>query len=189
MAKTGAREDFFPAIEKKYGEKISYFIKGVKDLGEAKYPEQIAFLRENYGFSQTHANAVVMYVRGSTTSRRHASIDSYLKTLTEPRRKTVKAIIAALLKKRPGLEMVMAWNQPMFKWKGQYVFGISAASNHILIAPFNPTVIKDFEDRLEGYKVNKKTIQVPADWKVNASLLNDLVGACIKASSAKNKKS
>ena len=178
--RSGNREDYFPLIEKKYGEKISYWLKAVKDLGkDAKYPEQIALLRENYGFSQAHANAVVMYVRGSTSSKRHDTVDSYLKTLTEPRRSTVKAIIDTIMKKRPKLELVMAWNKPMFKWEGKYVFGVAAASNHLLIAPFNPDVLKEFEDRLEGYTVLKKTIQVPADWKVNAKLLNDMVGACI----------
>lgn len=183
---SGDRRKFFPAIEKKHGEKISHWIDLLTELGkEAKYPEQIAFLRENYGFSQAHANAVVMYVRGSKSSKRHATIESYLKTLTEPRRSTVEAIISAILKKRPKLELVMAWNHPMFKWEGRYVFGISAASRHLLIAPFQPEVIKEFEDRLTGYTVLKKTIQVPADWKVNASLLNDMVGACIKAAEPK----
>lgn len=177
---SGNREQYFPAIEKKHGEKIEYWLKAVKELGDAKYPEQIAFLRENYGFSQAHANAVVMYSRGSTSSRRHDTVESYLKTLTEPRRSTVKKIIETILKKRPKLELVMAWNHPMFKYEGKYVFGISAASSHLLIAPFDATVLADFESRLSGYTVLKKTIQVPADWKVNASLLNDMIGACIK---------
>jgi hypothetical protein len=30
MPSTGAREDFFPAIEKKYGEKMSYWFKVMK---------------------------------------------------------------------------------------------------------------------------------------------------------------
>ena len=179
--KTGKREDFFPAIEKKYGERIDYWIKGVKDLGDVKYAEQIAFLRENYGFSQAHANAVVMYVRGSTTSRRHTGLDSYLKSLTPEQRKTVKTIIEVIQKKRPSLELVIAWNQPMFKYKGEYVFGMSAAKNHLLIAPFDTHVIEQFADRLGDYTVLKKTIRIPSDWKVNASLLNDMVGACIKS--------
>lgn len=177
----GRREDFWPAIEKKYGEKIEYWIKGVQNLGDVKYPEQIAFLRENYGFSQAHANAVVMHVRGSHSSRRHDSLESYLKTITPEQRRTVKAIVEAIQKKRPSLELVIAWNQPMFKYKGEYVFGLSAAKSHLLIAPFNPDVIAQFADRLSDYTVLKKTIRIPSDWKVNSSLLNDMVGACIKS--------
>lgn len=177
----GRRDAHFPAIEKKYGQPMSYWHEQMKTVKDKKYPEQIAFLRENFGFSQAHANALVMYTRGSFSSRRHNGIDDYLKTLDPIKRKTVEAIIAALTKKRPKLEVVIAWNQPMFKYEGDYVFGISVATSHILIAPFNAAVIDDFRDRLTQYKVNKKTIQVPPDWKVNASLLNDLVGAVIAA--------
>lgn len=178
---SGKREDFFPAIEKKYGEKIQHWIGAVKDLGDVTYPEQVAFLRENYGFSQAHANAVVMYVRGSLSSKRHNTLDSYLKTVSPQQRTTIKAILDAIVKKRPSLEVVVAWNHPMVKYKGEYVFGVSAAKNHLLIAPFNAQVIEQFSDRLRDYTVLKKTIRVPSDWKVNASLLNDMVAACINS--------
>jgi len=53
MASTdGDRSKFFPAIEKKHGEKVAFWLKHLKDLETDKYPEQIAYLKENYGFSQ-----------------------------------------------------------------------------------------------------------------------------------------
>jgi len=63
-AASGDRSVHFPAIEKKHGAPITKWIKLLEKLGDAKYPEQIAFLREKHGFSQAHANALVMYVRG-----------------------------------------------------------------------------------------------------------------------------
>ena len=62
----GDRSKFFPAIEKKHGEKIQYWINLLRELETTKYPEQIAYLKEDHGFSQAHANALVMYARGST---------------------------------------------------------------------------------------------------------------------------
>lgn len=180
-AKSGDRAAYFPAIEKKYGQPITYWFDRLATLTNPKYEDQIALLREGHGFSQAHANAVVMYVRGSTTSKRHDTLDAYLNTLDPQKRATVSAILNAITKRRPKMEVVIAWNQPMCKWNGKYVFGISVSKNHILIAPFNATVINAFADRLVGYKVNKKTIQVPVDWKVNASLVNDLVTATINA--------
>ena len=61
MAKSGDREEYFPLIEKKYGEKMSYWFKVMKEVEGEKYPVQIAHLKENYGFSQAHANALVLY--------------------------------------------------------------------------------------------------------------------------------
>jgi hypothetical protein len=37
------------------------------------YDEQMALLQGDHGFSRAHANAVVMYTRGSTTSRRFST--------------------------------------------------------------------------------------------------------------------
>ena len=71
-SKDPAREAHFPAIEKRYGEKMAFWFKVMGQIKDEKYPAQIAYLRENYGFSQSHANALVMYSRGSTSSRRHA---------------------------------------------------------------------------------------------------------------------
>ena len=111
----GDRTKFFPAIEKKHGGKISQWITRVKDLGDVKYPEQIAYLREEHGFSQAHANALVMYVRGSTTSKRFATPAEYFKSLDAPTAKTSQAIFAAIQSKFPQLDLVIAWNQPILR--------------------------------------------------------------------------
>ena len=77
----GDRSKLFPAIEKKHGEKINYWINRLKELETTKYPEQIAYLKEEHGFSQAHANALVMYVRGSTTSKKFDTPATYFKGL------------------------------------------------------------------------------------------------------------
>jgi len=82
--KDPSREAHFPAIEKKYGEKMSYWFKVMAALEGKKYPEQIAHLRENYGFSQAHANALVMYSRGSTSARRFETPAQYFKSIDPP---------------------------------------------------------------------------------------------------------
>ena len=46
-AKDPSRESHFPAIEKKYGEKMKYWFGVMSKLEGKKYPEQIAHLREN----------------------------------------------------------------------------------------------------------------------------------------------
>jgi uncharacterized protein YdhG (YjbR/CyaY superfamily) len=171
----GDREKFFPLIEKKYGEKMSYWFKVMKELEGQKYPVQIAHLRENYGFSQAHANALVMYSRGSTSSTRHESPAAYFKTIAPQQAKTMKAIFKAITEKHSQLELVIAWNQPMLKFEKHYVFGISAATNHILIAPWDQDVLKKYTPKFKDYKVNKKTIALPNDWEVDTKLLQAMI--------------
>ena len=92
MPKDPSREAHFPAIEKKYGEKMAYWFKVMAQLEGKKYPEQIAHLRENYGFSQAHANALVMFSRGSESSKRFATPTEFYKSVTPVQAKTIKAI-------------------------------------------------------------------------------------------------
>jgi len=178
----GDREKFFPAIEKKYGEKMAYWFAAMAKLKGKKYLEQIAYLRENYGFSQAHANAVVMYSRGSTSSKRHATPAEYFKNIDPKQAKKVREIFKVITGKFPELELVIAWNQPMHKSGKEYVFGASVATHHILIAPWGD-VLKTFApkfEKLEGVRVNKKTIAIPNDWEVDVKLLQSMVAARLK---------
>jgi uncharacterized protein YdhG (YjbR/CyaY superfamily) len=176
-AKDPSREAHFPAIEKKYGEKMSYWFKVMSALEGKKYPEQIAHLRENYGFSQAHANALVMYSRGSVSAHRFETPAQFYKSIDPKQAKTVRAIMKAITDKYPELELVIAWNQPMLRIDTFYVFGASVSKNHITIAPWSTQVLDQFRPKLTEYKVNKKTIVVPSDWAVDTKLLQAMVKA------------
>ena len=156
---------------------MSYWFDQLAQRKDEKYAEQMAFLQEGHGFSRAHANALVLYCKGSTSSRRYETLDEYVGTLDETKAKTIRAIFATLTAKFKKAEVVIAWNQPMLKQDGRYLFGAGAQKEHILIAPFDAGIIDEFRPRLEGYHVNKKTIRVPADWKVDKKLLVDLVSA------------
>ena len=171
----GDRSELFPAIERKHGQPVQFWFDVLSRLGAAKYPEQVAHLRQQHGFSQAHANAVVLWHRGSTSARRFETPEEYLATLDQVRATTIRAIFAAITDRFPELELVVAWNQPMLRQGNQYVFGVSAAARHLTLGPWGNDPIARFADRLTGYEVNKKTIKIPIDWTVDADLVCDLV--------------
>lgn len=178
----GDRTRHFPAIERKHGLPASHWLGLLDELGEAKYPEQMALLQEGHGFSRTHANALVMYHRGSASSRRFATQEEWFTQQSPEATKLVRAIFAAIHRNVDGLEPVVAWNQPMLRNASGYVIGCSAASRHISINPFSPAVIEQFRPRLEalpGGKVTSHLFSVPFDWEVDADLLTDIVSARI----------
>ena len=86
----------------------------------------------------------------------------------------MKAIFGAVTSKHKGLELVMAWNQPMLRLGKDYVIGMSVSKNHIAINPFSVDALGKNLKKLEPYTVNKHTFQVPLDWKVDAVLLASL---------------
>jgi uncharacterized protein YdhG (YjbR/CyaY superfamily) len=176
-AKDPSRAAHFPAIEKKYGHTMSYWFSVMKDLADEKYPAQIAYLRENHGFSQAHANALVMYSRGSVSARRFDTPTQFYKTIGKDQAKTMRAIFKTITTKYPKAELVIAWNQPMVRIDGHYVFGASASSKHILISPWSTDVIAAFAPKMADLVVKKKTIGVPNDWDVDTKLILALVKA------------
>ena len=123
-----------------------------------------------------------MYSRGSTSSKRHATPAEYFKNIDPKQAKKVREIIKLIKGKFPELELVIAWNQPMLKSGKEYVFGASVATHHILIAPWGD-VLKTFApkfEKLEGVRVNKKTIAIPNDWEVDVKLLQSMIAARLK---------
>jgi uncharacterized protein YdhG (YjbR/CyaY superfamily) len=171
MPKDPSREAHFPAIEKRYGEKMAYWFEVMKEVKDLKYPEQIAHLRENYGFSQAHANALVMYSRGSTSSKRHDTHADFFKTIKPEQVKTMKKIFKVIKDKYPKVEPVIAWNQPMLKLGDDYIFGISASTNHLSMAFWSDDVLDAFREKLAHLRVTKKTIAIPNDWVVEEKLI------------------
>ena len=151
----------------------------MKEIKDEKYPQQISHLRENYGFSQAHANALVMYSRGSSSAKRFETPADYYKTIDPKQATTMRKIFKVIQAKYPKTELVIAWNQPMLKLGNDYIFGATAATNHILIAPWSNDVLAAFADRLEHLELKKKTIGIPNDWKVEEKLILDMVKARI----------
>jgi uncharacterized protein len=177
MATTPERASHFPAIERKHGQPMSFWLERMREIGDRKYEDQIAFLREEHGFSRAHANALVLHFKGSLSARRFATLDEYLAGHDEVAAATVRAIFGAIRAQYPEPELVIAWNQPMLKLGKRYLFGVSVHRSHLLMAAFDDTILERFALRLAGYTVNKKTIRVPLDWVVDEALVADMVGA------------
>jgi uncharacterized protein YdhG (YjbR/CyaY superfamily) len=178
------RDAYFPAIEKKHGLPMSYWFDQIEKISDRKYAEQIAFLREEHGFSQVHANALVLYCRGSKSAKKFGTVDEYFAQFDEEKIATAKGIFKVLMDHVPKAELVLAWNTPMLKLQDQYIFALSIHTKHILLAPWGDGVIDKFKQRLSKYETNKKTFKVPVDWEIDAKLLQDLISARVTQAQA-----
>ena len=56
-------KSYFPSIEAKYGNPISFWMKELKKVKDKKHMEQVKFLQENHEIGQGHANALVHVFR------------------------------------------------------------------------------------------------------------------------------
>ncbi len=62
MSEVKGPASYFPSIEKKYGQPVSYWMEQLDSVREAKHMEQVAYLKE-LGMGHGHANAVVAAYR------------------------------------------------------------------------------------------------------------------------------
>ncbi len=110
---------------------------------------------------------------------RFAPLDDYLASLDDVKAATLRAVVDAITGYFPDLTVKIAWNVPQIHRGKDYVFGLSAAKNHLSLAPWGTGTLEPFRARLTaaGYVVKKLTFQVPVDWNVDADLLRDMVAA------------
>ena len=175
------RSAHFPAIEKKHGKPVSHWLKLLAPLRGRPYTEQMALLQGRHRFSRNHANAVVMYFRGSTSSRQVSTLAEFIAQCPGERGATIKKIFAVARKSHPDAHVVIAWNQPMLKVGDHYIFGVSATKDYLLFGIWNQDVRERLADRFTGLMQLKKTVRLPADWKVDIKLLNDIVRLSVGA--------
>jgi len=110
---------------------------------------------------------------------RFTSLDDYLASLDAVKAATLRTVVDAITDYFPDLTVKIAWNVPQVHRGKNYVFGMSAAKNHLTLAPWGTGALDPIRARLAdaGYVVNKATFQVPVDWNVDADLLRDMVAA------------
>jgi uncharacterized protein YdhG (YjbR/CyaY superfamily) len=176
----GDRTRHWPAIEARHGQPVAHWLRLLAEREDRRYPDQIAFLREEHGFSQAHANAVVMYARGSATARRFATLDDYLADQHPTGASTVRRMFEGLQERHPGTTVALAWNHPFLTMDDTRLFSVSVLSGHLLAAPWSVEVLDAFRATLERdhrVTVNRKTFRLPLDWDIDETLLDALVAA------------
>ncbi len=105
------------------------------------------------------------------------SVEDYLNSLESPKQETLRAVLNSIETSFPEAELKLAWNVPQVQIQGKYVFGVSAAKNHLSLAPWSEAVMAEFAPRLRGYETTKGLIRIPVDWVVDQQLIADMISA------------
>lgn len=105
------------------------------------------------------------------------TLEQYLAGLDATTAATVQSVVDAVLAGHPDATVKIAWNVPQMQIGGKYVFGISAAKNHISLSPWSNIAMRAFADRLAAYDPTANLFRVPVDWQVDQELITHLVDA------------
>jgi uncharacterized protein YdhG (YjbR/CyaY superfamily) len=110
-------------------------------------------------------------------TRKYKSVDDYFSDQPEPtvtRLNEMRGIIKAAA---PEAEELISYNMPAYKLKGMLVY-YAGYKNHIGFYPAGS--VKQFTDKLKGYKTSKGTIQFPVGKMIPVSLVKAIVKARVQ---------
>ena len=104
------------------------------------------------------------------------TVEEYITSQPEEVRQFLTDIRAAIRAALPEAEERIAWSMPTF-WKQYNIIHFAASKNHVGLYP-GPEAVREFAERLEGYKTSKGTIQLPYNRPVPVELISDLARWC-----------
>ena len=97
------------------------------------------------------------------------TVDEYIAAQPE-------AVQGYLKEIREALCAALSWSMPTF-WKGHNIIQFAGFKNHVGLYP-GPEAVREFSERLKGYKTSKGTIQLPYSGTVPAGLVSDIARWC-----------
>ena len=101
------------------------------------------------------------------------SIDDYIADQPEEVQPLLKEIRETIRAALPDATEKIAWSMPYY-WQGENLVGFAAHKKHISLFP-GEAAVKEFTERLSGYKANKGTIQLPLNKPTDHKLIADIV--------------
>ena len=105
------------------------------------------------------------------------NLDEYFASVDDTKAATLHRVLDVIATNFPDSSVKLAWNTPQIQIAGKYVFGMSAAKNHLSFAPWSEAVMASFAERLAPYETTKGLFKVPVDWDVDQQLIADMISA------------
>lgn len=102
-------------------------------------------------------------------------IDQFYASLPADQAEHISSLVAYVAKKYPQLELVIAWNQPMFKLKGKYLIGFMPTKKHTNLLTVTDTAITALGEDISAYKHGTRSISLPFDWKIDDGLMKKVI--------------
>jgi uncharacterized protein YdhG (YjbR/CyaY superfamily) len=119
-----------------------------------------------------------------TVQRNFSTIDEYLKTVPEDRRKALEDLRAKIRSIVPGAEECISYRLPAFRLNGVVVAGFCATSKGCSYFPFSGSTLKTLASDLGHYVQTKGSLHFSTDKPLPASLVRKLIKTRINETKA-----
>lgn len=106
---------------------------------------------------------------------KHATVDAYMATLSEPMRSALAALRATIRAAAPEAQEVIAYDMPAYRLKGKFVVSFSAFKNHCSLFPASGAVLAAHGDVLRPHLSGKATLRFDPAHPISAGVIADIV--------------
>ena len=119
------------------------------------------------------------------SSGRTGTVGEYLAALPQPARDTLKKLRATIRSVAPKeATEVLSYGIPTFKYKGGLV-AYAAFKKHCSFFPLGSSVLDEFAEEIEEFRVAKGTLHFPLDKPLPPAVLKKIVRARIRQNEAR----
>lgn len=116
--------------------------------------------------------------------RKASTIDEYLKTVPEDRRRTLAALRRTIRSIVPGAEECISYRIPAFRLNGEVIAGFCATSKGCSYFPFSGSTLIALARDLGRYEQTKSSLHFAADKPLPTTLVRKLIRARINETKA-----
>ncbi len=106
---------------------------------------------------------------------KYDSIADYFASLPADQSQHITSLVNFVAQSYPQLELVIAWNQPMFKLDGKYLLGFMPTKKHTNLLTVSDTAITQLAPELATFKHGTRSISLPFDWVIDPGLIERVV--------------
>jgi uncharacterized protein YdhG (YjbR/CyaY superfamily) len=117
--------------------------------------------------------------RGMTVGRKLSTIDHYLKSVPEDRRRALEDLRAKIRSIVPDAEECISYRIPAFRLKGVVVAGFCATAKGCSYFPFSGSTLKTLARDISRYDQTKASLHFSSDAPLPAALVRKLIKARI----------
>lgn len=104
-----------------------------------------------------------------------ADFDEFYSSLPADQEKAIRRLVKFVSSKHKNLELVLAWNQPMFRFGKHYIIGFMPTKNHINLLTISDDAVTNFASELQSYRHGTRSISLPFDWGIDEELVAKLI--------------
>ena len=109
-----------------------------------------------------------------------SNLDDFYESLSNDCANAIKRFVKHVAKHHPEFELVLAWNQPMFRIGTKYIIGFMPTKNYVNLLTVSDVPITENLKLLKGYRHGGRSISVAFDWEIDSKVIDSIVASRLK---------